>query len=222
MKAHIFDVDHTLMRSSTGLCFIRKGIAAGCFSVFDLLKIPFFLLQYKRGILNIENVAAKLPLFKGLGETRLFELGRETFKDYVQKRLYLDASQLLHKIQADGGRIILATSSFDFLITPIMDFFGIKEAICSRLEFREGYCTGAVAGPLAFGRSKSIQVMKYLDDNKIRLQDCVAYSDSVYDLPLLEAVSTAVAVNPDKKLFAHAKKAGWIIQRWKTCLDHNN
>ena len=40
---------------------------------------------------------------------------------------------------------------------------------------------------------------------------CTAYSDSVSDLPFLEAVGTAVAVNPEKHLRAVAVARGWRI-----------
>ena len=43
------------------------------------------------------------------------------------------------------------------------------------------------------------------------LRRCTAYSDSISDLPFLEAVGTAVAVNPDRELRRTAVERGWRI-----------
>jgi len=40
------------------------------------------------------------------------------------------------------------------------------------------------------------------------------YSDSYNDLPMLERVGTAVAVNPDSRLRRHARRRGWSVQSW--------
>jgi phosphoserine phosphatase len=43
--------------------------------------------------------------------------------------------------------------------------------------------------------------------------DSTAYSDSINDLPLLEAVDTAVVVDPDARLAAIARERGWAVLR---------
>lgn len=39
----------------------------------------------------------------------------------------------------------------------------------------------------------------------------MTYSDSINDLPLLEAVDEAVAVDPDPRLAAIARERGWRV-----------
>ena len=41
------------------------------------------------------------------------------------------------------------------------------------------------------------------------------YSDSINDLPLLQAVGRAVAVDPDARLAAEAAARGWPVLRWR-------
>jgi phosphoserine phosphatase len=43
-----------------------------------------------------------------------------------------------------------------------------------------------------------------------------AYSDSLTDLPMLEAVGHPVAVNPDAGLARTAGERGWPVERWTT------
>ncbi|TML58732.1 MAG: hypothetical protein E6G17_12090 [Actinobacteria bacterium] len=42
----------------------------------------------------------------------------------------------------------------------------------------------------------------------------MAYADSTSDLPMLEAVGHPVAVNPEGKLFAIARRRGWHVEHW--------
>jgi phosphoserine phosphatase len=51
-------------------------------------------------------------------------------------------------------------------------------------------------------------------DASIRLVDATVYTDSVTDLPLLLAVRSPVAVNPDLRLRNYARRQGWPIQQW--------
>lgn len=42
----------------------------------------------------------------------------------------------------------------------------------------------------------------------------VAYADSTSDLPMLEAAGLPVAVNPEAKLAAIARRRGWPVEHW--------
>ena len=56
-------------------------------------------------------------------------------------------------------------------------------------------------------RSRSVVV--WARANGIELADSYAYSDSIFDVPLLSKVGHPVAVNPDYRLFIYAKARGW-------------
>ena len=43
----------------------------------------------------------------------------------------------------------------------------------------------------------------------------MAYADSASDLPMLEAVGFPVAVNPEAKLAAIARRRGWLVETWE-------
>jgi hypothetical protein len=43
----------------------------------------------------------------------------------------------------------------------------------------------------------------------------MAYADSASDLPMLEAVGFPVAVNPETKLAAIARRRGWHVEHWE-------
>ena len=55
---------------------------------------------------------------------------------------------------------------------------------------------------------------EYADAEGLALAESVAYADSASDLPMLEAVGHPVAVNPEAKLAAIARKRGWHVEHW--------
>ena len=54
----------------------------------------------------------------------------------------------------------------------------------------------------------------YARQHGLDLAECVAYADSTSDLPMLEAAGYPVAVNPETKLAALARKRGWLVEQW--------
>jgi phosphoserine phosphatase len=63
-----------------------------------------------------------------------------------------------------------------------------------------------------FRREKSARVLSYIAGQGVAARDCSFFSDSIYDLPLLESVGTPVAVNPDFRLRRIARWRGWTIK----------
>ena len=64
------------------------------------------------------------------------------------------------------------------------------------------------------GEARAQILADYCDAEGFRLDECVAYADSTSDLPLLEAVGFPVAVNPETRLAAIARKRGWLVEHW--------
>src|SRR5690606_14975231 len=50
--------------------------------------------------------------------------------------------------------------------------------------------------------------------NGFDLREGVAYADSTSDLPMLEVVGFPVAVNPETRLAALARKRGWLVEHF--------
>jgi phosphoserine phosphatase len=62
-----------------------------------------------------------------------------------------------------------------------------------------------------YGEEKAQAARDIAVERGYRLEDCRAYSDSITDLPLLEAVGHPTAVNPDRALRREAEQRGWPI-----------
>jgi phosphoserine phosphatase len=106
---------------------------------------------------------------------------------------------------------VLATSSLDFIVAPLATHLGAGGILATTLQFVNGACTGQIAGTPMFRREKKNRVLAYLAQEGVAPSDCSFYSDSIYDLPLLEEVGRPVAVNPDFRLRRIARSRGWPI-----------
>ena len=78
-----------------------------------------------------------------------------------------------------------------------------------RSEEVDGFFTGELVGNPLHGPEKMIAIQNLASTSGLDLSQSSAYSDSVYDLPMLEAVGHANVVNGDRQLRAHARSKGW-------------
>ncbi|MCC7237022.1 MAG: HAD family phosphatase [Bryobacterales bacterium] len=110
---------------------------------------------------------------------------------------------------AEGFRPVLLTGSLDFAIAPLSAHFGFGETIANRLEFHDGIATGSLIEPVLSGPEKVDAIRALCERDGVDPNACRAYSDSMSDVPMLEAVGHPRATNPVKKLRALAAARGW-------------
>jgi len=215
LEIYIFDIDHTLLKGATGIYFIKEGLKRKYFSIFQLLKIPVVLFKYRLGFLKGSIVEKEVTFMKGLSREIVEDLGKQGFENFGNNKIYKKVETLIKDLQQKQKKIIFATSSFDYSVAPVAEYFGIKEVIASSFEFSEGLCTGYIEGRAAFGDTKRDKVLSYLKKNNLDVKDCIFYSDSHHDIPLLEIVGRAIAVNPDRTLRKKALRENWELLKFK-------
>jgi phosphoserine phosphatase len=116
----------------------------------------------------------------------------------------------LHR--AEGRRIYIVSSSPEEVVRPLARHFGVSGVIATRAEVGpDGRYTGELEF-YAYGQQKADAVRAIAERTGLDLQGSYAYSDSITDLPLLQAVGNPVAVNPDKELRRAAEEHGWQIR----------
>ena len=115
---------------------------------------------------------------------------------------------------AAGELCAIITATNSFVTAPIARAFGVQHLIATEPEVRNGRFTGQVAGTPCFREGKLLRLEQWLAGMGRRLRDfeqSTFYSDSHNDLPLLERVTRAVAVDPDEALAAEAARRGWPV-----------
>jgi HAD superfamily phosphoserine phosphatase-like hydrolase len=136
----------------------------------------------------------------------------ELFSDLILTRSFPDGLQRVREHRALGHNTLLITGALDFVVAPLAPLF--DEIVCARLGTRAGRFTGEMVATPPTGEARAILMETWAASFGLGRDATVAYADSTSDLPMLEAAGHPVAVNPEAKLAAVARKRGWLVEQW--------
>jgi len=215
-RAALFDMDRTLIRKNTASLYTRYRRDLGEAGLKDSFLVGWWVLQYTLGLVNAEGVARKaLGAYKGTAELDMVARCREWFPAYVLPHLTRAAREAVEQHKRAGDLLAIVTGSTRYAALPLADALGIDHVVSSEIDVSEdGSFTGEVRLPLCLGSGKLERARLFLSGHEVALEDATFYSDSVTDLPLLEAVGRPIVVNPDFRLVRVAKKRGWPALIW--------
>jgi phosphoserine phosphatase len=134
--------------------------------------------------------------------------------EVIRPIIYREALDLMAWHRARGRRIYLVSSSPEEVVTPIGGLLGVDDVIATKSRVD---ATGRYVGELDFynyGPHKAEAMRALARELGIDLADSWAYSDSITDLPMLEAVGHPVPANPDKDLRRVAGDRSWPVVRF--------
>jgi HAD superfamily hydrolase (TIGR01490 family) len=218
MEAAFFDLDKTVISKSSSLALTRPMYRAGLVSRSDLLRGAYAQLVYlmvgadeKRMDKAKDAMAA---LTKGWDREQVEEIIREALTEMIDPYIYLEALDLMELHRARGRRVYIVSSSPEEVVKPLAEHLGEVTVIASRPEVEDGKYTGVLEF-YAYGESKADAIREIAEAEGIELSGSYAYSDSITDRPMLEAVGHPVAVNPDRDLRKLAEKRGWQIRDFR-------
>ena len=122
------------------------------------------------------------------------------------------ASKVLDEHRANGLKVVLATTTPRDLIEPFAHLMGFDDVIATTYAVdADGNYTGELDGVYVWSRGKRDAVRTWALDNGVDLTGSFAYSDSVFDEPLLATVGHPICVNPDWRLRLMAAARRWPV-----------
>jgi phosphatidylglycerophosphatase C len=125
------------------------------------------------------------------------------------------ALRAIERHRAAGHRLVLVTASLDFYAEPLGRRLGFDAVLCTRAAYdAEDRVTGALDGDNCYGLAKLRSVQQYFAAEAAGLP-VVCYSDHHADLPLLRSATTAVAVNPTRRMRQFAMEFDMAIEDWR-------
>src|SRR5690606_15313242 len=124
------------------------------------------------------------------------------------------AKPLIARHQEEGREVVVATTSPFDLVHPLAEALGADDLIATRYTETDGLYDGSIDGFFVWGPGKLAAVRAWPRHNGVDVASSYAYSDSVYDLPLLSAVKFPTAVNPDPRLRVVAALRRWPSQHF--------
>ena len=143
------------------------------------------------------------------------EDAREMLTQLIITKSFPDGLRRVREHRALGHRTVLITGALDFAVAGLKPLF--DEIVAAEMSVRpDGTYSGEMKRVPPTGETRAQVLADYCEAEGFRLEECVAYADSTSDLPLLEAVGHPVAVNPETRLAAIARKRGWLVENWST------
>jgi HAD superfamily hydrolase (TIGR01490 family) len=212
--AAFFDLDKTVIAKSSTLAFNKPFYAQGLINRRDVLKSSYaqflFLLsgadrdQMDRMRTHLTNMCT------GWDAEQVKSIVNETLHDVVDPLVFAEAAELIADHRLCGRDVVVVSASGEEIVAPIARALGATHAMATRMVVEDGKYTGEVAF-YCYGEGKAQAVRELASREGYPLQHCYAYSDSMSDLPMLEAVGHPTVVNPDRALRKESAARGWPV-----------
>ncbi len=216
--AAFFDLDKTVIAKSSALAFGRPFYRDGLITRRDVIKSAYAQLMFKIGGADDQQIARirdhLATLCKGWSVDQVQQIVNETLHELINPYVYAEAAALIEEHQAAGRDVVLVSASGEEMVRPIGEQLGITDVIATRMVVQDGRYSGEVDF-YAAGPNKVKAVRALAAERGYDLSDSFAYSDSVSDVPLLEAVGRPTAVNPDRALRRIAIERGWPMLEFR-------
>ena len=211
-----FDVDGTLIARNSATLYMRHLRRTGQARRRDLAWTLYYLLRYKLGRLDIDEALQESMRFvRGRTEAATRRDADEWYQRDVRPWLYPQMADRVAEHRRAGHVVALVTSATRYLAAPLAAELGIEHFLVTQLVVRDGAFTGEAVRPLCYGAGKVHWARELADRESIDLAASYFYTDSITDLPLLEAVGHRRIVHPDLPLRRLAQHRGWPIL-WPT------
>ncbi len=214
-EAAFFDLDKTVVAKSSTLAFGRPLYKEGLISPAIVIKGAYAQLAYQLLGANDARMeksrVALLELTKGWNADRVQRLVRETLQEIIDPLIYQEALDLFEEHRRAGRDLYLVSSSGEEVVKPLAEYLGVPHVIATRPGIDEDGNYDGTLDFYCYGENKAVAIREEAAARGIDLDATFAYSDSVTDVPMLEAVGNPVAVNPDRELRRHATQHGWQI-----------
>jgi HAD superfamily hydrolase (TIGR01490 family) len=213
-SAAFFDLDKTIIATSSTLALGRAFYAAGLISRRDVVKGTYARFVYHLGGADegrMDRMRDDLAhTVTGWDEAKVREIITEVLFEVIDPLVYDEAATLIEEHRAAGRAVVIVSSSGDEIVKPVGEMLGADHVVATRMVVADGRYTGDLDF-YAFGPFKAEAMADLAERHGWDLGRSYAYSDSGTDLPMLEAVGHAFAVNPDRTLRREATDRAWPI-----------
>lgn len=212
--AAFFDLDKTIIAGSSTLAFSGPLRDRGLIGRRALLRSGYaqLLLMVAGADADFmermrERVSA---LCAGWDVAEVREVIDQALGEILHPMIYAEAAALIDDHHRRGHHVVVVSASGEEMVQPIAAALGAEHAAATRMTVVDGRYTGEIDF-YCYGEGKATAARALAAEHGYQLERCYAYSDSITDLPLLEAVGHPHAVNPDRALRRIARDRGWPV-----------
>jgi len=219
VNAAFFDLDKTVIAKASIAAFGRPFRRGGLINRRTVIRaVAGQLVYHQLGAGERRMAKARetmLTLTRGWEAERVRAIVHDTLLQTMEPLIYAEALELMETHRAKGDRIYLVSAAPEEIVEPMAELLVADGSICSRAEVDpQGCYTGRMAF-YADGPHKAEAMGELAARSGLDLAGSFAYSDSINDLPMLEAVGHPVVVNADRALARLARSRGWETRQFR-------
>ncbi|MDP6976260.1 MAG: HAD-IB family hydrolase [Acidimicrobiales bacterium] len=215
MEAAFFDLDRTVIARASLAAYGPVLRREGYLNVPMALKAAWGQVVYRFFGADDDAIdrarRTALRLATGVDQESLRRLARDHLAEVIEPIVFDEALELLDRHRDEGRLVVLVSASPVEIVEPLATHLGVDEFVATTPEVDPG---GRYTGEIEFsahGPGKAEAMTRLAAELDLDLAASWAYSDSVSDLPMLEAVGHPVAVNPDRQLRRLAGEREWPV-----------
>jgi HAD superfamily hydrolase (TIGR01490 family) len=216
MDIALFDLDHTLIPFDSGSVFTRHLASRGALPPEFEAQYTQYCLRYAEGTVDMAQMHRFTVGALAVHDPATLAAWLREFQEVIAARIPPAARQLVQDHQAAGHACALVTATTRFVAEAFGTLLGLGDVLATEPEIGpDGRYTGEIVGHACFREHKLTHVQAWLARGGRTWSDVGRswfYSDSIHDLPLLQAVSDPVAIDPDAQLRVYAQAHGWPVR----------
>ncbi|MDR2379303.1 MAG: HAD-IB family hydrolase [Bifidobacteriaceae bacterium] len=215
--AAFFDLDKTIIARSSTVALTSTLIAEGMLRRRTVLRSVYAQATYQIGTAGQTQSERLRHLLGGIiagwDAARLARLAADQLATKIAPQVFSEAAELIQSHRDAGRDVVIVSASSRELVEPIGAMLGADHCLATRMEVKDGRYTGG-AEFFNYGPAKVEAMTALAGRQGYDLSRSFAYSDSITDLPMLEAVGHPAVVNPSRTLRRVAEHRGWQVVRF--------
>jgi phosphoserine phosphatase len=192
-----FDLENTLIASNVVDSY--AWLASRHLSDADRVAFVADLVSEAPGLLALDRrdrgdfLRSFYRRYEGAPVARLQDDGWELFHQLLLAKSFPAGFARVRRHRALGHRTLLITGALDLVVEPLRPLF--DDIICARLGQADGRFTGRLEELPPIGEARALVLADYAEAEGLRLDE-------------------SMAVNPEAKLAAIARRRGWHVEHW--------
>jgi len=218
VKLAIFDLDHTLLSGDSDVLWCEFLLGRGLLDrgAYGVRNTEVERAYRDGGITPQAFSEFYLSTLAGRSREQWGALRASYMTECILPRIPASARALVDAHRAADELLVMSTATNRYLTELTAIELGFEHLIATEPEEADGVFTGRSRSVLNMREGKVLRLRGWLAAMGLPpklLPQATFYSDSINDLPLLQAVRQAVVVDPDARLFEYAQVQGWAVLR---------
>lgn len=209
-KIVLLDLDGTLLKGQSQIYLLFFMYKRGQIKTLTFLHILFWYFKYKYLDDEVDTRLVRRVYKEAITGRSVADVDfliSELYKNLELKKINANVLSITNDYRSADYKVYLVSASVDPIVSFIAFKMNFDGYVSTRLEKKNGFYTGEIAGNINEGKEKLKNTKNILRDKDTK---SVAIFDSLSDVALAKIVNDVIVVSPGRKLHSLAVKNNWL------------